>query len=72
MKVIALKKFSSIRFGGEVSVGQELDMNKEHARQLLAVKAVKLHPEEEAKLRQARADMLKKEAKQEPKKKAAK
>jgi len=72
MKVIALKKFTSIGMGGDVSVGQELDINEQRARQLLAVKAVKLHPEEEARLRQARADMLKKQVKQEPKKKAAK
>ena len=61
MKVVALKSFSSIRFG-PVVVGQELDMNKEQARQLLAVKAVRLHEDEARALQERRAESLKKDA----------
>lgn len=51
MKVIALKNFSSMRYG-PVVVGQEIDMLPQTAKQLIAVQAVKITDEQSQELRE--------------------
>jgi hypothetical protein len=63
MRVIVLKKKMSCGRFGELTMGDSIDLPVPLAKQLLDVKAVRLHEDEAKALQERRAESLKKDAK---------
>lgn len=58
MKFIAIKPFSSMRWGN-VKVGDEIELSKDIARQMIDAKMVKLHPDSVIELQKKQAEQQK-------------